>query len=1320
MNSFFTAVTGQYEIKLPQWGRAFWQCPTEGDLFLAFASGNYEVDYITSSDSGVTWSEPQFLFPVDDFSVHNNFDICMDRRGHIHCGFRWNDSGCYRFVARSEFGGWTLSSGLGVCGWISAGDSGNARGFQGSLSIKETKHFWDSAAYPHPAVRMVGKNNAHYLRAAIVPYPHDGYPALDTDPGLFDVGEDGGYPIIFNEGPAITTAGFPRATKIAWFDHGAQWLDGMYSISTASKTTTSWVLGNDRIIDGNFFGESMAFGSGIGPSGCNGIALICDNSGQALYLNTESSTGYNRYIHVSGISHGTDVYWRNMPGSGTRGFVPTSGIYGVGPNNYSGSGITRHDFPGSGTNCDFSFNDDSELILYFQRRDEYGRQCIARITSTFDRDNWQFYPTDDASHGVKNIATASYNFTGGFSNTLFWGGFKALRHPTEPIDGGNKAELLVTQGWTCTYPSGGILTIWDVKNSPAFNRWKVPENSFDYMLTSGTANPIFVGISKFQNVTDANDFDLLPNMFDDTYSQFAGGTYGEIQNGYYLEVELDKPRPIDRVEIAQIGSYHPHPNIHISGSFDGQNFVKVVDIPSGDPSLPPYTFNGGGESLFKYQSMSQTITTAANTRASMPINFIDPFVAKYVGFQFIHPTDSPHRIYEIKLYGPGANSPEVITWSDFVAEPMPTYRTLYYVTGSTSSTATENFSSYSHGDVPTDWSTYGDFEWRVVGSGGNEDGTVPSGAWHYVQPSRGINTGFALRSEAIGDSSGLGSPLGTVSSNGIQPGDSGVAEFEINISASEGSRQVSFYFRSDMHIDDYVTFQTFNPNDIATNASGTLQRVYYRDESWSNVLGSTVEYVDPDIFTFTGEGTHRLRWIYYKGAYDVLGGFNNPFGAAWIANVSGVDVTNYYVENARHGYLYGDTGTVSTGSGSIHGYLTSPGWTQIHGVIPLVDPLSSSINGYIYGSPRGTIVNSSLNGYVLGNKQSAIHGFILSTSGNTAVTYPTGTIYGYVAVNPSGFTEKIHGYVLGAKESAIHGYLHGLDSLANALGGSGDLKINGYTISNYIDSSIHGIVNSFGLNTSITDINGFVQSRYGIGDQTIYAYVGGFPGEETFDTRKGFILGWNNGPDFFRAPQSMVYGYLYSPIDSGNDRIWGYVLANKPYASIHGYLGNEALVPSGGGTVAGGPGSSSFSTSNVEPQNWIHGYVKGDLGAQYIHGYLSGPPGGTSTIYSYVLSGEEDQAIHGYLEGCQISSGIIYGYTNVSAASTIYGYTFGISGIIDSSIHGILIGDTENGSFINGTLIGISSASNSSAVTCVSHNYPLPALPTITIPTSFY
>ena len=1339
---FSTAVSGLYDINLPQWGRCFWQDPNDGELFLAYGSGASEVNFITSADSGNSWSEPEFAFYVDDFTTHNNFDTIMDRKGHVHCGFRLNSSGCYTILGKTPGGGWSTASGVGPVGWVSAGDSGVVKGFQGSLTIHEAPFIQDIPGVVYPAVKLVAKDSGNVIQPAFLGWPYTGTPIIEDVGFLIPfTGENGGFPLIFTDG---NQAGSSWPTRIIYFDEVDYDLHQLQrGFGTEYDDHGPLGFGQGDVL----FAPNMSIGSGIGGAGNASFNVVATSSGQAVFSNVNNTGFGNSYINTTDINQGTDKYWRAQTGfenggvTGVlvdSGVMPTGLIYGVGPNLFSSSGVTVHDFPGAGTNCDFSFNDAGEYILYFQKKNEWGRQCIGRVKATYDGDELLYTELGDTEFGLKHPCEVSNTHTGGFSNFLFWSGFKALKHPTEPQDNPviPKKEMIVTNGHVATYPSGGILTIWDIDESPALARFQAPEYSFDYTLTSGTANEIFVGVAGFTNVTFSSHYDILPNMFDD-----SNDTFGSIADGYTLTLELDTVRTIDRIEILD-RSLTLVPRVIISGSMDGINHSRIVQVPSGRHIFGFNEFSN----LRKIQAATPTVIVDANALDQQPIFDLDPFAAKFVTFQFESSTQFTSRIYEIKLYGPGKNSPEIITWADGFAVQAP-----YTVVNWRQSKApkTENFNQ-GHGNAPNCSRTYGDFEWRIVGSGESTrtsslptaplspyfDGLVQSGVWQFYDPGQGVGDGFSLRSEAIGDASGLGSPLGPVPAGGIQPGHSGVFEIDINILESEraegffvASRTISFYLRSDMHIDDRVEFYHLSPIEVAAGTTGTLSAIY-GDWTWSSEVDSPEPYGPKEEFTFTQEGHHILRWIYRKGEYDPLPvqvgnapSLNaTPYGAAWIDQIAGLDPP---IANARWGYL---KGTTSSDTGVIHGYLEGKGFSQIHGVMPLVDPLDSFIHGYINGSPEGTVLSETIHGYLSG-KGISIHGYLLGSSGVVSTTFPTGSIHGYVAAADSGGMSSIHGYVLPYNQSSIWGYLRGDDDIANALGGDGDLKIHGYTLANYPNSVIHGVVNSSG-NVAIESIHGILQARFGIGDQVIHGYVGVVSGVAGQNIRKGFALGWNQGPDFFRDPQTMIYGYLTTPVDSGNSQIHAYMLAQFPVSSIHGYMGNEALVASGGGTVDGGPGGAGASTSNVVPgSNWIHGYLKGVDGFQFINGYVLGPPGGTSLRKGYVLGGAENTQIHGYMNSFEIGSGNIHGYASGIGyqAPSIHGWAFGISGIINSQVHGYLSSSEDLSTKIWGTLIGTQPPATGDAVSdcpssadiCPSHNFPLPPTLTITLPTGF-
>jgi hypothetical protein len=958
---FSVATTGMQDMRLPQWGRAFWQDPNDDELFLAYGSGSSEVDFITSTDGGITWSTPELLFPVEDFHIHNNFDTVMDRDGHIHCGFRFDGSGCYQFVGKLPGGGWTRASGIGPVGLLAAGDAKDlARGFQGSLAIQEGELSSEVSGVNFPAVKIAAKDSAENINAFVLGTPFNDAPLVDPFTGAFRfLDTNGGFPIIY----ATSTA-----AHIVAYDQGEK-LITRYEKSGGSYSVFQQIgLGGDNLR----FSPSMAIGSGIGLDGNAGIALVCTSGltgiGQGLY----SSTSVDTYQNIFDISNGTENSWVAKFGpidgspSGVfaeSGVIPTGDMYGIGPNLFSRDGITIHNFPGDGTNCDFSFNDNDEFLFYFQKKNERGKQSIGRFKADFDGTTWTFPKMEDGDNGLKHIAQVSQSTTGGWANKLFWGGFKALKHPVEPNASGTKKELLVTQGHVATYPSGGILTVWDVANSPALGTWPESEHTFDYTLTSGTANEIFTGIASYTNVQFTSHLEESPNLFDDDNT-----TYGRVRDGYTLNLELDRIRTIERIEILHRNGTTSAPGSAISGSMDGVNWTRVETIPSGRISTLTDEINS---SLLKYQSAPQTITEAANQPGDLPgqqpIETLNPFTAKFVIFQFFNSIQGSSRVYEIKLYGPAATNPEVVTWSDDDSDPPEFFRTFVR---RESIAKTENFGR-QQGTLPPGWRTFGDFEWAVVASGEftkttsfkpteplpfDYDGKVPSGLWSVtnVGNSRGVGDGFSVRSEAIGDASGLGNPLRSVPSSGIQPGMSGVVEVDINVLPEElflaGSRTVGFNIRSDVHVDDTIEFYI----------NGALQETY-TDIGWNTFTSYTIsvdEFVAPDTFEITTSGPATLRWVYNKGDYDpVVGTVVYPFGAAWIDGIVGLDFGPLELgpKNHRLGYLAGSNGfEISV----INGYLQGQGFSSIHGFVPSGLPQQSFIHGFLTG--LGTVASGQI------------------------------------------------------------------------------------------------------------------------------------------------------------------------------------------------------------------------------------------------------------------------------------------------------------------------------------------------------------------------
>lgn len=365
--------------------------------------------------------------------------------------------------------------------------------------------------------------------------------------------------------------------------------------------------------------------------------------------------------------------------------------------------------------------------------------------------------------------------------------------------------------------------------------------------------------------------------------------------------------------------------------------------------------------------------------------------------------------------------------------------------------------------------------------------------------------------------------------------------------------------------------------------------------------------------------------------------------------------------------------------GATTGNFGHTGQVWIDNIIGLNGPPQPSIGGFMDGDVLP--VSGNINGFMSG-----VYGLTQTIYGYMSGSPLYSVIYGVINAVPvqSG---AIHGYMSASKAESIHGYMAG--SGTNLYGSiKGIIGPTGYTTG----SPIYGWMRGDGPSNSI---HGYIQVESGV-SSVIY----------------GFMSGVDN--------TNRIYGYMFArATESG--AINGYIPSMAPFGSIYGYMGNNALSPSGGGTIAGGPGNAGGSTSGVEPTNWINGYMKGADGFEYIHGYIEGPPGGTSYIYGLISVGGST-SIYGFFNGSTQSSGVVNAYMSGVglAPSQINGFVYGISGIISESINGYIAGVQTPSGNIYGFLTGIPSGLTSLS-TCTSHgNIPLPSVLAAVIPTGLF
>lgn len=525
-----TAITGAYEMGLPAWGRSFWQDPNDGELFLAFASGGREVNYIRSGDSGVTWSSPSLLFPVDDFSTFNNFDTFMDYQGHIHAGFALNGSGCYQFFGKVPGGGWTSASGGGVKAFNNYYPTGRTKGWNGTITRLDVQpSFSDYTVFP--LILIANKNSHGKLHIHSVQGPFNGDIIRDFM-GTEELGAEGGYPILMN------SMGENNAQVVA--------ISGSNIIRY--NEFTGWQRQNITYVPNGFrlYDHSLCYGSGAGFRS------------SAVVVNSTPS--------------GADM-WAVADVGGGAGWVPVLSGYMTGSAAWRGA-FTNDvlNSTSSGTNVDFTFTDELGVNkLYFQDTDGYGSTCIKRVLAQYVYGGYTTpYAFSDITHsisGVKEVATVDRFTSGGVFNIGYWKKFKAVKHPVSagirPNPLHHKGEFIVTHSHPPISSSGDCLNIFNVADSPHVHPGNFPLPSVyrDYsedLLTTIVASGGFINGS---------------NLFDRTSSTAATLS----STGGFLTLEFDRPLHINKVHFAK-GWNQNWGTLSVSGSFDNTDWRRI----SGD------------------------------------------------------------------------------------------------------------------------------------------------------------------------------------------------------------------------------------------------------------------------------------------------------------------------------------------------------------------------------------------------------------------------------------------------------------------------------------------------------------------------------------------------------------------------------------------------------------------------------------------------------------------------------------------------------------------------------------------------------------------
>ena len=1287
------AISGQNTIGLPSWGRCFWQDPNDGVLFLAYASGDFEVDFVTSADSGVTWAPPKLAFNVDRFSVHNNFDVAMDRNGEVHAGFRFENFNCYAHLTKSGQT-WDTES-PEQRPWSICADSGNVGGHNGSVYIHEINDFYSTSPnYVFPGFRatpqayVVAKAAASgtlsgldsIVAARILsPYtsaPDSGHFITDVSAVATGIppGSDGGFPL-------LTAAGKPVPFGGGVFAYQKQ---VTYSVNTtgivvANEASSAWNLrrvmtlfdegdpGTTNVSTSGLRadiiqGPTMGFEKGPFPEHPLNPIIIStykqdlggsfDKQWEMLTTSHEHLIRNSNEIDQFTRVDSTQTYQPLLTAPRSTNFSQWAGEVfdgGIPPN------VAPAVSPSSGTLCDITNGALSGVMyMYFNGRSSDGRHCVTRMlceveaqtqsafanslsnpTKTQYKFSSRFHPIS----GIRNFAIADAHNAGGEGGKAFWQNMRALHHVNGQWAAG-KSDMVATVA-SGLEPKRNNLFIWDFeKSSEVTTPLKIPTFGFDYIAGSGTTNT-FVGLSA---TSIAINPDLVVNLFDQDTS-----TSGTISNGDSITLEWSTPVILTRVEIpwfkTGFGTGTPFDffEVTLETSLDGVTFDTVKT----------YNDAGGRVSFSENQELLVKLWSEYDGGDGDEESFIfttrmDAMVGKFLRISFSGPQTGQRGAREIRVYGAGTTAGKTTTTFNDWNRNLT--RTKY------KSSRVERFDGvYEFESLPPGWRTSGDWNWLTIASGDLSRPTrLPS-----ALPSRG---GTVL--------SGVFGTL-PVGSNGtalrtaqwIPLNSSGVVEVDISIAADEldkdgnAGRTIKWDARyhkigigvmvPDTSEDDGFRFYVAPVGSDPIDGSGQIKGFFLQGPCFT----STCDYFT--VSTNVAPGDYTLRWVFKRGSTINNLPFTGDESVAYIDNVVGL---NAPVEPSIFGYVKSD----ATASGSIHGFMSKTKWGVINALTKGFFHFIPR-HGYLVGAPNES---SNINSFLAGMNQGQIDGFLFG--GEDQKSIPTGTIQSYIPVQ-SGAIKQIQGYLLGMKQSDIFGYTSSFESFSPASG------IFSYMMVPDAAESIFG-----GVNLGVS----------GVATERIF----GFVANRVFESINGFV----------RAPSgttSSINSYL-SP--QNTESINGFIAS---ITSLTGVINSYVLAPDAGEDIFG------FLPASGEPlvgqQQRINGYLFNAGGAEKILGYIN------------VIDTSE---IQGFMHGNVLASGSINAFASgVGFASMeALGYLAGISGSASGSINSYMIAVEQPNSTILGWLIGVPIASGSLDA-CGNHgNVPLPSNTIPVLPTNCF
>jgi hypothetical protein len=1207
MASSVVAISGQFELSLPTWGRSFWQDPNDGELFLAFVSGNTQGAFVTSSDSGVTWSNPQAAFPVEDFSTHNNFDTEMDEDGNVHCVYRFNTSGCYTVLGKDVGGGWGIS-GVAVRNFVDVADTDIAKGFNGMVAVYDTftsdPFWWGGAFGTRKSANIVVVDSSQDVVHYRVP-----------DSGLFSnfpiavfefngitrtaAGPSGGFPVFTDAGGTE----FVRGPTIAWSANatglayaGRESSSSVYSfinlfpidgaeVTPGSPVTTSIASGYLGRVP---FNPNMSFDRAV-SSRVHPIIASIDNGkffvGWDLYTTAfekdiQWAPSNNVFVRAANSLARTTtsptIDTTRVKGIDTIGTIPwvraiTQGAIPVPVKSIDSLFV-------AGTANDISHGDSAGVHkIYFQTTDPAGQQVISRIlceTSSEETNDEQtryfFSELFHPSSGIRSFAPAGEEFTGGSGLFLNWKGFKALKHPTLPGVGVPKQEIVVTAGQSIN-PSNRLI-VWDFNKSVEVTQpLKVATFSREITKDSGIA-PSFQLISVFGPTYTA---DKVAQLFDADTTTNVSSLTGD---GFILE--FDQNVAFTRVEFVR--NFSSDYTVKVSGSLDNVTYFPSTELVGGN--------------LMKHSSEYDVLGDTTVDK------YIDPFIAKYLKIEVEHA--GSRSISELRLYGYHTTAGKTVTGpgrGDISFQLPPGIPTV------------ERFESLRDGQLPVGWRTSGDWDWGAQASGvfakANGLPTTPPG------------NGKVKVGQYIGDSIGNGDGFSMRTLTGMPNNSSGILEVDISIRDDEltendtSGRTIKFDVRFFLSAVGTISgpeddrFRFFVVPEFGGPFDGEL------DYNNQGTFIHTTDWLT--ITTDVAPGNYTLKWVFQRAQEPIVSPWPDEESVAWIDNVVGLDVGEFRggpPALSIHGVLYSQNVIFE----SINAYMENPPNASIFAYMSGANPFEP-IHGYMQGRPDAF---DSINGYLLGMKQGQINALMLG--GDGLRSFPTGTIHGLLPTN-SGVTTQVNSYLLGMKQGQINALMFG--------GGSESGQINSYLNADYHFSSI--------------------LARFGPSGDLITERVLGYMPARAFESINAYMNNAGATTQIFGfmpdQKSALINAFLLGPTASGNAQINAFMGATGVIAPvINAFMsGLSIFEPINGYMINDGIVTNINGYMNVREDRQINGFVHGrDLTNTQVNAYMSGLGFANTQVNAYMfgVSGIINENINGFMIGDQVSTEVINSY----------------------------------------------------------------------------